>query len=97
MQLVWGNTELHELAVLETLLNPSVTSVGLLKRLDGCFISGPPFENPLTLLARQTGEGRDSPTAASAKHIFIILLGIATVPLQLVDPVTKLETSFHFG
>lgn len=97
MQLAWGNTDLHELAVLETLLNPSVTSVGLLKRHDCCFVFRPPFENPLTLLARQNGEGRDGPSSASAQHIFITLLGTATVPLQLVDPVTKLETSFNFG
>lgn len=70
---------------------------GWLKRLDSHFLFRSPFENPLTLLARQTGKVRDSSTPASAKHVFMALLGTTTVPLQLADPVTKLETSLAFG
>lgn len=43
---------LNELAVFEALLNPLVTSMGMLKKLGSLFLFSPPFENPLTLLAR---------------------------------------------
>lgn len=92
VQLSWGNIGLNELAVVESLLNPPLTSMGMLKMLDSLFLFSPAFENPITLLARQAGKARANSTPASARNIFITLLGTATVPPQLVYPVTMVET-----
>lgn len=82
-----------ELAVFEAFLNPLVISIGMLKMQGSFFLFSLSFENPLTLLGGYTGkEGINS-----AKNTSISFLRVATVPLQLLDLATKLETALVIG